>query len=279
MVIVADIGATKIALAAAEDQKGQGTLSLLKRYEASAFASFDEVLAKYLADVAQGKESSLCAAVAGPVTGNTCRMTNLGWDVDGGAIRRKFGIGRVVLLNDLVASGYGLEVVPEDKVYAIHAGEKSLSGNRVLLSPGTGLGETIIHNIDGRFVPIASEGGHADFAPYDGTTMRLWIFLKRTGARVSVEDLLSGPGMFNIFRFLAAENGVDPDEQLPPSHQTEPAAQITTRALEEKHPLSLQTVALFLDFLASEAGNMALKGLATNGVYIGGGILPHNIAY
>jgi len=278
MMIVADIGATKIVLAVADVQERQMTLSLLNRYEASAFGSIDEVLSRYLAEISTSDISSLCAAVAGPVMGNVCRMTNLGWDIDGDAISRKFGLGRAVLLNDLVASGYGLDAVPVDKIFNVHSGEKPGFGNRVLLSPGTGLGETIIHYINGRFIPVPSEGGHTDFAPYNGTTMRLWSFLKQTSARVSVESLRSGSGMFNIFRFLAAENGVSADEQLPQSHRTEPAAQITSLALEERHPLSLQAVALFLDILASEAGNMALTGLATGGVFIGGGIVPRIVS-
>lgn len=274
MILTADIGATKTVLAQASAAPGGVTLAAVRRFENREYSSFDSILKAYLADVAAPAVSALGVAVAGPVAGDRCRLTNLSWDIDGAALARQFAFTRVILLNDLAAAGYGLEVISNDALMTINRGEGDRQGNSVLLSPGTGLGESIIHVAGGRRIPIATEGGHADFAPFDGVTARLWKFLKKDFSRVSVEDLLSGPGIHNIFRFLLSESGIEPDDQLARDLATDPGARITNRALEGRDSTAVWTIRLFWDILAAESGNMALKAMATGGVYLGGGIIP-----
>ncbi len=274
MLTVADIGATKTVLAIVGPEGDRISLSRVRRYEGKNFSSFDAVLSQYAVDEDLRYSGRLCIAVAGPVAKNACRVTNLSWNLDGDRISTSHGFERAILLNDLVASGYGIEYISSDQLVCINRGESSEIGNRILISPGTGLGQTIIHHIEGRYVPIASEGGHADFAPFDGSTKRLWEFLRQYQASVSIEDLLSGPGLANIFYFLLDETGVDPDRELKRQVREGSGMAVTHRALEENDPMAAAALRIFLDILAAEAGNMALKGMAIGGVYIGGGILP-----
>lgn len=275
MVIVADLGATKAVLAVASLSADRFVLASIRRYECHNYHCFEDILEQYLEDVTPERVSSLCLGAAGVVRDNQCRVTNLSWTIDGNDLSRRFGFGRVVILNDLVAGGYGLEALPQEGTEIINSGELTATGNRVLISPGTGLGETIISLIDGRYHPIASEGGHVDFAPFDGVSGRLWAYMKNLKEAVSVEDFLSGPGFHNIFNFVLGEAGCKPDERSDGEMRFHPGPAITKRALSENDPLAMRTVHIFLDICAAEAGNMALKGMATGGVFIGGGIIPH----
>jgi glucokinase len=274
MLLTADIGGTKTVVAAATPKDNGITLSSIMRFESKNYQSFEAILDDYLARYTTSSAIDLSLAVAGPVIDNRCPLTNLAMNIDGDDLSRRSNVGKVGLINDLEASGYGLQVVPESGIEVIYDGAGDSHGNRVLISPGTGLGESIIHAVGGGFIPLASEGGHTDFAPFDGTSERLWSFLKRQRSRVAVEDVLSGPGIYNIFRFLSSEEGIDPNKDLARQLKSEPGYVITTRALEQNDPLSLRTIHLFLDILAAEAGNMALKAMSRGGVYLGGGILP-----
>lgn len=274
MVLVADIGGTKAVLAIASEKNGRITLSSRKRYPVASHGSLDSVFDAYLEQYPEVKPEILSVAAAGPVDGTFCRMTNIDWEIDGKALASKYRLKRVHLMNDLMASGYGLDFVEADKVIMIHQGEGVRAGNRLVISPGTGLGEAIIHYIDKRHVPIASEGGLVDFAPFDGMTYRLSEFLRRGRSRVTEEDTLSGPGIYNIFTFIVSESGTELTPEAERALATDPGAVVTGWALDGSDCRAVQTLALFLDILASEAGNMALKCLARGGVFIGGGIVP-----
>lgn len=271
MLITCDVGGTKTVFASVAGNPGAIILASVKRYENEAFSSFEEALKTYLEDVSFGPVKMLVIAVAGVVTDNICSMSNLNWHIDGDRIRQEFSVDKVHLLNDLLSAAYGINCLGEDSLESIHEGSVDPSGNRVLISPGTGLGESIIHVVDGRHIPIASEGGHADFAPTDGATYRLWEYLRRIHGRVSVEDVVSGTGLFNIYSFLADDAGEKIDEAIILS--TQPGGIITERALENTDTIACRTIELFLDALASEAGCMALKVMASGGVYLGGGFL------
>ncbi len=274
MHIVVDIGGTKSALALAGMKDGQVTLNEIRLFLNKDYPSFENVLAAYLNTVPDENIDGLGMSIAGVVDGNRCHMTNLDWTVDGGDLKDRFDIKKVFLHNDLAAAGYGLEVVPVDGLEKIGGGDATITANRVLISPGTGLGECVVHATGSGYIPMASEGGHADFAPFDGTGDRLWHFLKSRQARVSSESILSGPGLNNIFRFLIAENGDKIDEETEKRLEEHPGALVTEGAVEDHDPLCVRAVELFFDILAAEGGNMALKCLATGGAYFGGGIAP-----
>ncbi len=271
MLITCDVGGTKTVFASVSGDPGSIILASVKRYENEVFSSFEDTFRAYLEDVSFGPVKTVVIAAAGVVTGNTCLLSSLNWRIDGEKIQQEFSAERVHILNDLLAAAYGINCLGDDSLEVIHEGSADPGGNRVLISPGTGLGESIIHVVDGRHIPIASEGGHADFAPTDGTMYRLWEYIRRIYGRVSVEDIVSGTGLFNIYSFLAEDAGEKVDEAIILS--TQPGGIITERALENTDSIACRTVELFLDALASEAGCMALKVLASGGVYLGGGFL------
>jgi len=274
MHIVADIGGTKTAVALAEMQDGQVTLESYQLFLNKEYTSFDAALAAYLSIVPDKNIDGLGISVAGVVDDNRCHMTNLNWLVDGGDLRERFDIKKVHLHNDLAAAGYGLEVVPVDGLERIGGGETAIKANRILISPGTGLGECIVHAVDGRYIPMPSEGGHADFAPFDGTTDRLWHFLKNRQPRISSEHILSGPGLNNIYRFLVAESGNKIDKEIDNKLDERPGAMVTDGAVDDHDPVCVRAIQIFFDILAAEGGNLALKCLSTGGAYFGGGIAP-----
>jgi len=274
MVIVGDVGGTKIMMATATMASAHIQLQSIKRYEARDYRRFDDIVADYLSHISDNGSRELCVGVAGPIKGNRTIMTNLDWTIDGSALAGTFGFERAVIINDLVASGNGLGYVPGDSLAAIHEGKAVGGGNRVLVSPGTGLGESILLHHDSHYLPVASEGGHVDFAPFDGRSGRLWHFVMSERGRVSVEDVLSGPGLYTIFKFITLESGRTISDELQDELRVNPGLVITNHALEGTDPDAVASAGLFLDILAAEAGNMALKGLALGGVYLGGGIIP-----
>ncbi|MCK5126653.1 MAG: ROK family protein [candidate division Zixibacteria bacterium] len=272
MVIAADVGGTKTVFASVSGESGGIILSSVTRYENEAFESFSDALNQFLSDVSFGPVKTLAIAAAGLISGDTCRMTNLNWAIEADELKRRFSIDSVLLLNDLFSAAAGLDNMGDDSFDIIQEGIFDGSGNQVLISPGTGLGEAMIIRTEGKAVPVASEGGHALFTPSDGTTVRLWDFLRKSKSRVIVEDVLSGPGIFNIYSYLVFDAGESIDEAI--ILCSDPGSIIVERALADSDKLAVKAVQLFLDTLAIEASNMALKALTTGGVIIGGGIVP-----
>lgn len=275
MYIVADVGGTKTALAKVSVDAGHVSLTSVRRFINAEYSSFEAVFGAYCNAEPADRIRGFGIAVAGRVADNRCRMTNLQWLIDSDELSRRFDIDVVVLDNDLTASGYGLDIVPKESFDVINAGKAETDANRILISPGTGLGECIIHALHDRHVPIPSEGGHADFAPFDGTTARLWSFVRCIRSRVSVENILSGPGINNIYRFVVSENGEEVDPETEKKMAAWPGAIIANRARNDGEPNCVRAIRIFFDVLAAECGNMALKALSTGGVYIGGGIVPY----
>jgi len=271
MIMVADVGATKTVLACASGGPGGLVLASAHKFHNDQYDSFESVLIAYIKASGIGSVPAIGVAAAGPVVEGTCRLTNLDWTIDADSLATRFGFSGVVILNDLQAGAYGIEHLSEDAFETIHPGRPSDFGNRVLISPGTDLGEAIIHGHEGQYLPIAGEGGHADFAPYNGETARLWEYIRRARGSVRVGDLLSGRGIAVIYSFLAEEgDGVDETIALSPL----PEQAVTQRALSGEDATAIRTVHLFFDILAAEARIMALKTLSVGGVFFGGGVIP-----
>jgi glucokinase len=278
--VVADIGATKTVVSRAVAGENKITLVDPQTFDSRQAESFIAILEEYRERFPFEKELSLCVGVAGPVENNSVRITHLTWPViDGSELARYFNFKRVVLLNDLVVAGYGLAWMPNGAMEIVNAGQPADKANQALVSPGSGLGEAILHYIDGKLVPVASEGGHSDFAPFDGLTMRLWSFIKSRRSGVPVEAVLSGPGLANLYRFFCYEMGVSPSDSFVAAAAGNPGKAVLDLAQDNQDPAAVAAVRLFLDICASEAGNFALKGLTVGGVYVGGGIMPRLIPF
>src|SRR3546814_424178 len=200
-ILAADIGGTKTSLGLFEVQGD--TLSLLGEatLPSKGGATFDGMVTKFLKGN-QRAPSVLSIGVAGPVSNNQVKLTNLDWELDGPTLKRDFGIGRVVLINDLEATAYGLAGLVEDDVATIFdRGEPSL-GNMAILAPGTGLGEAGLFWDGDTYRPFATEGGHSDFAPQTSLDLELYAYLHNEIDVVSWEHVVSGPGIYRIYRFL-----------------------------------------------------------------------------
>jgi glucokinase len=225
--------------------------------------------------------------VAGAVTDQVAHLTNVPWRIDCAAVQRSLGFRRVWVLNDLEALAYGVSVLEPHELARLHEGRPSRSGNAAVLAAGTGLGEALLLNVDGRLVPGASEGGHADFGARTARELDMVRELTRIFGRVSVEHVLSGPGIVNIYQFTHQAFGTGPKltaHSVMPSKlcdavgQVEDVAELPARissaAAERRCPLCVETMEMFVSAYGAEAGNVALRAVATAGVYIGGGIAP-----
>ena len=217
--------------------------------------------------------------VAGPVRDGVCRATNLPWIVDARELAQALGLAASGLINDLEANAFGLAALTEDDLATLRPGDAGTRGNAALISAGTGLGEAGLYWDGFEHRPFACEGGHASFAPDtnggDETEIELLRWLAERHGHVSWERVLSGPGLYNIYQFLRdTGRASEPPELLQRIVSGDPGAAITQSALKGECDLAVHTLTLFTKLYGAEAGNLALKLMATGGVFIGGGIAP-----
>ncbi len=274
MILAGDIGGTKTILGLFEEAGDQLRAAREETYPSREYATLEEVLERFLQGEARPSLRAACLGVAGPVVEGCCKTTNLPWEIDEAPLARTVGVSRIKLLNDLEAAAYGMLHLDSMDLCVLQTG-LDREGNIAVIAAGTGLGEAILYWDGSRYHPIASEGGHADFAPQTDMEVELFRYLKRDFGHVSYERLLSGPGFFNIYRYLRdsgyAEEPVWLREKLASG---DPNVAITQVGLAGAHPLCIATLDLFATIYGAEAGNLALKCLAVGGVYVGGGITP-----
>jgi len=285
MILAGDIGGTKTTLAAFA--AGAATASgwdrdavTLESYASRDYADFGEILEAFLERHRPAVEAC-CLGVAGPVLDNRCSATNLPWIVDGAALAARLQLDAAGLLNDLEAVGFGIDVLRPDEVLELQAGASGARGNRAVIAAGTGLGEAGLFWNGAAHSPFASEGGHGDFAPGDELEIGLLRFLLREHEHVSWERVVSGPGLVNLYRFLQQGGEIvrtaEPPELAGEMEGGDPGAVISKYAAAGTSPLCARTLALFVKLYGAEAGNLALKMMATGGLYIGGGIAAKNL--
>ena len=232
-----------------------------------------------------------CFGVAGAVTGQVARLTNVPWLVDAQDLADGLGFKRVRVINDLEALAHGVIVLEPSELHALQVGVPLADGNAAVIAAGTGLGEAMLHNVDGRFIPAASEGGHADFSPRTPREMDLVRELTRIFGRVGVELVVSGPGLVNIYQFTHNAFGAGPTltpNSIAPARLCDGVgrsrdwadlpASISRSAAEGRCPECVEAFDLFISAYGAEAGNLALRCVATAGVYVGGGIAPKILA-
>jgi glucokinase len=274
MILAGDIGGTNTRLAFFE-----GTFDRLKPQQIEVFPSRQykgpgEIIRKFLA-AHHEKVDAACFGLPGAVLNGQVSTPNLPWVVDAGHLAGEVGLGRVELINDLLANAHGIALLQDSDFVVLNPGTPSAAGSRALISAGTGLGEAGLLAESGGYHPFPSEGGHADFAPRNELEIELLRHLMGRFGRVSYERVLSGPGLFNIYQFLRdTGRGQEPAWLAEQIGQGDPSAEITKSALEGKAEISVQALDIFVSIYGAEAGNLALKIVATGGVFIGGGIAP-----
>jgi glucokinase len=274
-VLAGDIGGTKTALALF-DKGGRGlVLGREDTLPSRGFETLEAAIERFLAAGPRPATlEAVCLGVAGPVVDGRCVATNLPWIIDERTLAAAIPARRVRLLNDLEVAAHGVLDLPEAELRTLQPGTPR-RGHRVLIAAGTGLGEALIVQDGERRIVIASEGGHADFAPRDDIEEDLLRALRKEFGRVSLERILSGPGLFNVYRFLRdtgwAKESAEVAERM---RAGDPSAVVTEMALAGRDAMCAKALDIFVSVYGAEAGNLALKAMAVGGVYLGGGIAP-----
>jgi len=274
MIFAGDVGGTHARLALFESRGDKLQLITEQIYPSREYPGLEAIVQEFLKGKnAQGLSAGI--GVAGPVRNGRCVATNLPWVVDAASLAEAAAFSRIALLNDLEANAYGIPTLEPDDLAVLQADTPDPRGNAAVISAGTGLGEAGMFWDGSVLRPFAGEGGHSSFAPQGELQGELFEFLARRFGHVSCERVLSGPGLVNIYEFLRdTGREVETPAVVEQMRKGDPAAAISRAALADSCELCVETVELFVQIYGAEAGNLALKMLATAGVYVGGGIAP-----
>jgi len=273
-VLAGDIGGTNTRLSIFTVSAAGLETVAAARYPSQNYAALSDILLEFLA-TQQSPLDATCLGIAGPINGHTARVTNLPWQVDATAISKQFDCGTVSLLNDLQAAAWGLRTLQADDFQTLQAGDDNATGNAAIIAAGTGLGEAGLYFDGNQQHPFASEGGHTDFSPQTELDTAVLRFLARQYAHVSWERVLSGDGLVNLHACLSElRQRAIPEWLQQAMREGDPAAAISEAAQQGRDAICVESLGLFVHLYGVEAGNLALKTMATGGLYIGGGIAP-----
>ena len=272
MLLAGDVGGTKTLLGLFEPADRRPQPVATRSYATQAFDRFTDILDAFARDVGRPfRIDAAVAGVAGPVVDNRAHLTNIVWNISADEISARLGAPQTRLVNDLEAMANSAEILTPDEVASLQQGEMRSDGNAAVIAAGTGLGEAYLHRVNGRLCPVPSEGGHADFSPRTDRDIELLRMLRDDYGRAEVEHVVSGPGLLNLHRFTHGQSTCAAVRDLTPD--AGPAA-ISTAAMESRCPACVEALSMFVEAYGAEAGNLALRGVATSGVYIGGGMAP-----
>lgn len=280
MILAGDIGGTKTNVALFETNgETIGAVRAQQSFPSGHYDSLNAILKEFIAAHTVENLTYACFGIAGPVIDGRVETSNLAWVVESGSLASQLCIERVKLINDLEATAAGVEALTPAQLATLNEGDASIGGNRALIAAGTGLGMAgIILRGNKRYQPLASEGGHMDFAARSEMETDLYKYLsKKFGGHVSYERVLSGPGLFNIYSFLRdGKIAEEPDwlrAQIESIDGNKTAA-VSNAALAGKSELAVKALDVFASIYGAMAGNLALMMVATGGLYLGGGIAP-----
>ena len=279
LVLAGDIGGTKTELALFSVHGDKLRIESQRRFLSKRYSGLIPVLRDYLSSTGPKIEAS-CFGVAGAVVDGQVTTPNLPWMVEVEEVRRALKLDAVTLLNDLEAAAYGIFTLDNDEFFTLNEGTIRHSGNKALIAAGTGLGQAILYDDGRHFHPLASEAGHADFAPRNEIEIDLLRYLIGRVGHVSYERVLSGPGLVTLYRFLKEVRGMaEPPELIERLAVAEDsAAVISQAALANEFEVCVAALDLFVSVYGAEAGNLALRAKSVRGLYIGGGIAPKILA-
>jgi len=289
VLLAADVGGTKTLLGLFKQAPERPVSIETGEFVTLEYDSLVPMIREFLK--AEGVEAKAIVAatfgVAGAVTDQVARLTNVPWLVDAAAIGQAADLRCVHLLNDLEAMAHSVAVLEPGELAVIQQGLAQAGGNAAVIAAGTGLGEAILLNLDGRFHPGATEAGHADWGARTPREVELLSTLIRVYGRGSNEHVISGPGLVNIYQFthdaFGSRTWLSPAAYVPArtcagvGAIADPAdlpAAIAKSAFEKRCAMCVESLELFVAAYGAEAGNLALRTVATAGVYVGGGIAP-----
>jgi glucokinase len=276
MLLAGDVGGTKtlLGLFAAGTERPRPVV--VREYATTDFDTLVDIVDIFLDETRADAIEAVCVGAAGPVADLVARLTSAPFVADLGIVAERLGDCPAALLNDLEAMAWAVPVLEADELAVLQGGVRVSTGHAALIAAGTGLGEAFLHNMDGRFVPSATEAGHADFA---ARTHREAAFVEHftpVYGRVDVERVLSGPGLVNLFRFT---HGSDHPRRVCPGvaldvEVSELPAEISASALGRRCDRCVEALEMFVEAYGAESGNLALRTMGSAGIYLGGGIAP-----
>jgi len=272
MILAGDVGGTKTLLGLFEPDHPRPRAVDVREFSTQAFDSLLSIVDLFLRSSREtARVTAASVGVAGPIRDQAAELTNVSWRVRAADLSARLGGVPVRLLNDVEAMAHGLSAIAPDDIVVVQAGTPAPDGNLALITVGTGLGQALVHRVDGRPVPLASEGGHGDFAARTDREIAVLRALRERFGRVDVERVVSGPGLANVARVLHGGPCPEAPPDLDPAGEP---AHVSQAALEGRCARCRESLDLVVEALGAVAGNLALTGLATGGVYIGGGIPP-----
>ncbi len=278
MLLAADVGGTKtlLGLYTPAPADGRPRSQVMREFATLDFESLEDLVETFLDETGAGRVDAVCVGVAGPVRGLVARLTNVPWLADVSFAADRFGGCPVRLVNDLEALAEAVPVLEPEELTVLQEGVAVPTGNAAVIAAGTGLGEALLHNVDGRFIASPTEAGHADFAARTPRELALVAELRRIHGRVDNERVISGPGLVNLFRFTHGAGGGTASCHAVGANvdAADMPAAISASALAGRCDRCAEALDLFVAAYGAEAGNLALRSVATAGVYVGGGIAP-----
>jgi glucokinase len=274
LILAGDVGGTKTHLGLFQRGKRRPTPRVVETYTSSEAPGLETLILRFL-NAHRVSVTSACFGVAGPVEKGRSLLTNLSWTISENKIKKDFKWEHVRLINDLTATVRAIPLLTSLEVASLGTGTVVKEGNIGLIAPGTGLGMALLIRTENGYVPVPSEGGHTDFGPNNEMEVGLWRYLNQDLGHVSVERVLSGGGLFNIYSWLRDSGHFqEPDWLAKDLRETDPARVITEAAMNQEDPLCAEALNRFVDIFGAVAGNLALMGSTTGGLYLGGGIPP-----
>jgi glucokinase len=278
MLIAGDIGGTKTDLAIYSIDAGPHAPLAQAQFQSAEYPSLQAMVSDFLAQV-RIPVAYASFDVAGPVIDGHVKTTNLPWVMNQISLAKDLNLKSVHLMNDLEAIARAVPVLRAIDLVTLNEGQPVPKGTIAVIAPGTGLGESFLSWDGSQYLAHSSEGGHSDFAPTDQRQIHLLEYLLQRFDHVAVERVCSGIGVPNIYEYLRDTEHI---AERPEVAQLIASAKDHTKAIVEaaadpRHPSELcrATVKMLVSILASEAGNLALKVLATGGVYLAGGVALH----
>ena len=274
MILAGDIGGTNARLAYFESQNGHFKLISERVFPSREHSELGEIVSRFLDDSGARPEAA-CFGIAGPVRNGRVETSNLPWVIEQSRLAKQIHLPSTLLINDLEASAWGIGALAKADLVALNPGQGTAVGNQAVIAPGTGLGEAGLFWDGSRHHVYACEGGHTDFAPQGDLQIELLRFLTRNFGHVSYERILSGPGLVNVYEFLReVEGGKESADLVAAMRQGDPAAAISSAALNSGDALAQKALDLWILVYGAEASNLALKAMATGGIFLAGGISP-----
>ncbi len=272
MILAGDIGGTNARLASFQSQNGNLCLISEQIFPSREYSELGEIVHQFLKDASVRPEMA-CFGIAGPVHNGRVETSNLPWVIEQSRLAKQINLPATLLINDLEANAWGIGELSSQDLTPLNSVSKSV-GNQAVIAPGTGLGEAGLFWDGTQHQVFACEGGHTDFAPQGDLQIELLSFLAARFGHVSYERILSGPGLVNVYEFLRKKNPSDEPAGFATQAGGANAAAISHAALNGTNPVAEKALDLWIAVYGAEAGNLALKAMATGGIFLSGGISP-----